>query len=149
MAQNPPPGTPRCCPYLFYDDIDAAVRFLCDAFGFEKRLKVPGPDGRTMHASVVLDGGVVMMGWAGSPDSTFALGRADAGPLHASVYFYVDDVDAHYVKAKAAGAEVTTEPATQFWGDRIYSVRDPEGQFWTFATHVEDIEPGDMTGVQA
>ena len=58
-------------------------------------------------------------------------------------------MDAHHAKAKAAGAEVLMGPEDQPWGDRIYAAVDPEGQFWTFATHVEDIEPGDMAGVQA
>ncbi len=143
MAQNPPPGTQRCCPYLFYDDIDAAVRFLCDTFGFESRVKVPGPDGRAMHAQVALGDSVVMMGATHNlpEEGSYAIGRADAGPLHASLYIFVDDVDAHYAHAKANGAKINTEPETQFWGDRMYSCADPEGQFWAFATPVADIDP--------
>jgi len=57
------------------------------------------------------------------------------------LYVYVDDVDAHHRRALAAGASVVLELATQPWGDRRYQVTDPEGHQWTFAQHVEDVEP--------
>ena len=57
---------------------------------------------------------------------------------------YVDDVDAHFKRAKAAGATILEEPADQFYGDRRYGVEDPEGHQWFFATHVRDVAPEDM-----
>lgn len=153
MAQNPPPGTQRCCAYLFYDDVDAAARFIRDAFGFELRLKIPGPDGRAAHAQVALGDSVVMMGATHNTpedgEGHYEVGRADGGPIHASLYIFVDDVDAHFAHAKANGAKINTEPETQFWGDRIYSCADPEGQFWAFATHVADFDPTAMPGMPA
>ena len=71
-------------------------------------------------------------------------GPGKRGYVHGDVYIYVDDVDAHYEQAKAAGAKITQEPADQFYGDRRYMAEDPEGQHWTFATHVKDVAPEDM-----
>ena len=58
------------------------------------------------------------------------------GALHAGVYVFVDDVDAHCAHARAAGASVLLEPGDQPWGDRMYCAVDPEGQFWMFAKHL-------------
>jgi uncharacterized glyoxalase superfamily protein PhnB len=59
------------------------------------------------------------------------------------VHVYVDDVDAHYERAKAAGAEITQEPADQEYGDRRYTARDVEGHQWFFATRVRDVSPSE------
>ena len=140
-----PRGTFRVHPYLFYDDIDAAIGFLGEAFGFEKKLTVPGPDGSTSHGEVALDGNVVMMGSTQNPGATMPIKNPkDAGCVSASLYVYVDDVDAHFNHAKEAGAQIFFDPADQFWGDRIYAATDPEGHFWTFATRVREVSPEEL-----
>jgi len=130
MSSNPPEGYPRICPYLFYEDADGAIDFLVRAFGFTERMRMLDGDGRVTHAELELGDGVVMLGTP--PD--FQRGR-DTGLVHV----YVDDVDAHCVRAHEAGAEITRELADQDYGDRNYGARDPEGHSWWFAQHVRDV----------
>ncbi|TML65433.1 MAG: glyoxalase/bleomycin resistance/extradiol dioxygenase family protein [Actinobacteria bacterium] len=140
MPQNPPEGFPRITPYLLYEDVDAALDWLVGAFGFTEDVRMKGPDGRANHAEIRLGDGVVMMGHPG-PDYQNPKRRGGATQL---VYVYVDDVDKHFATAKAAGAGVLSEPADQFYGDRMYSAEDPEGHQWSFAQHVRDVAPEDM-----
>ena len=142
MAQNPPEGSQRIVPYFVYEDAPAVLDFLCRAFGFRAGLKFPGPDGTLMHAEVTLGGELFMLASA-----VAEMGHAAPKGLpgrHASVLVYVDDVDAHFEHAKAAGAEILSEPEDKFYGDRLYGARDPEGVSWHFATHVRDVAPEDM-----
>jgi PhnB protein len=140
MVDAIPSDFPRVTPYLLYNDVDAAVDFLIAAFGFEERVRMPGPDGKTMHAEVAIGPGVVMMGNPG-PDyrNPAALGAATQ-----LVYIYVEDVDKHHEVAKAAGAKILREPEDQFYGDRTYGAEDPEGHHWSFSQHVRDVSPEDM-----
>ena len=140
MVKNPPEGMPACCPCLFYDDVEKAVRFLGKAFGLEKRFAHAGPDGKIAHAQMGLGSALVMLGGTNAPGALrTARSPKAAGSLNASVYLFVNDVDAHCRRAREAGAEILSEPADMFWGDRIYCALDPEGQFWCFATHVRDV----------
>lgn len=140
MVANPPEGFPRITPYLYYEDVAAALDFLGRAFGFRERMRMPGPDGRPSHAEMELADGVVMLGHPGSeyrcPKRT--------GQATQSVYVYVDDVDKHFARAKEAGAKILAEPADQFYGDRRYGAEDPEGHQWYFAQHVREVAPEDM-----
>jgi PhnB protein len=140
MVDAIPADFPRVTPYLLYHDVDAALDFLVGAFGFEERVRMPGPDGKTTHAEAAIGTGMVMMGNPG-PDYRNPSERGGATQL---VYVYVEDVDAHYEKAKAAGAKILREPADQFYGDRTYGVEDPEGHHWSFSQHVKDVSPEDM-----
>jgi uncharacterized glyoxalase superfamily protein PhnB len=74
-----------------------------------------------------------MLGHAGDGGLGLAKSARTLGALHAGVYVFVDDVDAHCERARSAGAKVLIEPADQAWGDRMYCATDPEGQFWMFA----------------
>ena len=124
--------SPSICPYLFYDDVEQAARFMQDAFAFTLIFSSPDPKGRLAHAQLGHGNGVIMLGHT---DGGMRMVRsASALPaLHAAIYVYVDDVDAHCAKARAAGANVIVEPADQPWGDRMYGCTDREGQFWMFA----------------
>lgn len=135
MVSNPPDGAPRIAPYLLYEDVDAALEFLARAFGFATMLKVPGPDGRTAHAEARLADGVVMMG---RPGGDFR-NPGRSGHRSAMVHVYVDAVDAHCERARAAGARILAEPADQYYGDRRYMAEDPAGHRWAFAQHVRDV----------
>ena len=66
------------------------------------------------------------------------------GSVTQSLYIYVDDVDAHYGRARAAGAKILSDPEDMFWGDRTYMAQDPEGHRWTFAKQVREVAPEDM-----
>jgi PhnB protein len=140
MPQNPPEGFPRVTPYLLYRDADAAIDFLTSAFGFTERVRMRGDDGKTNHAELDLEGGIVMLGNPGDDHKT----PNELGGRTQIVYIYVDDVDAHFEHAKANGADIQRDPEDQFYGDRTYSVHDPEGHSWSFATHVRDVSPEEM-----
>lgn len=136
-TKNPPEGKQRVTPLLTYAEAPAAIEFLRDAFGFCVRERLDMEDGRVGHAELELEGGVVMLAslW---PDMGFASPRELPG-VHGQTYCYVDDVDAHHARAKAAGATILSEPADQFYGSRIYRAVDLEGHRWVFATQVRDV----------
>ena len=140
MPKNPPENTPRVTPYLYYQDVAAALRFLADAFGFREKLRMPGPDGKIVHAEMTLGDGLVMMGCPGADYRN----PKRLGQTTQSLYVYVDDVDAHCARAKKAGAKIINEPEDQFYGDRRYGAEDAEGHHWFFATHIRDVAPEDL-----
>jgi len=130
MPTNPPAGYPRISPYLNYEDTGAMMEWLARAFGLVERHRQRGPDGRVQHAEMALEDGVVMMGTPG-PDFQ---NPKHLGRVTQSLYVYVDDVDGHCARARAAGAEIIEEPADQPYGDRRYGAADPEGHHWYFAS---------------
>jgi uncharacterized glyoxalase superfamily protein PhnB len=140
MVANPPEGFPRITPYLLYEDCAAALDFLSKAFGFNEQLRIPGTDGNITHAEMSLADGFIMMGTPG-PDYE---NPTRHGYVHATVYVYVDDVDKHFERAKAAGAKIISGPEDQLYGDRNYTAEDPQGQQWGFATHTRDVAPQDI-----
>jgi PhnB protein len=115
-------------PYLLYEDAAAALGFLSRAFGFEELRRIEGPEGRVNHAEVRIGDGEVHLGEPAEPTSPNRLGGTAV-----LLYVYVADVDAHFGRACAAGAEIVDEPADQDYGDRRYHARDPEGHSWYFA----------------
>ncbi|MBF5041832.1 aminotransferase [Aggregicoccus sp. 17bor-14] len=135
--RNPPADWPRISTSLHYESAAKAIDWLERAFGFEVRLKVEGEGGRIEHSELVYGGGVVMVGDAkGKPwhKSPRQLGGANTQAL----FVYVDDVEAHCARARAAGAKVLSEPKTtdygeDYWVDRGYEAEDLEGHHWYFA----------------
>ena len=145
MPQNPPEGYGQVTPYLYYKDAAAALEFLTSAFGFTEKVRMPDDSGGVAHAEVAYGDGVVMFG---TPREDYKNPK-ELGGATQLVYVYVDDVDAHFEHAKAAGAKVIREPEDQFYGDRTYAVADPEGHEWSFATHVRDVSPEEMQAAMA
>jgi PhnB protein len=141
MIQNPPDGFTRINTYLLYEDVDSALDWLVATLGFTEEMRMPGPDGKTMHAEAAIYGQRVMMGCPGTGEYQNPKHRGGATQL---TYVYVDDVDAHHEAARAAGATVVRELADQFYGDRTYGVEDPEGHQWSVAQHVGDVGPEDL-----
>jgi len=123
-------------PALQYQDARAAIDFLCTAFGFEKKAVYEGEGGTIAHAELTLGNGMVMLGSVNESACGKLLKRPhDAGGLTMGIYSIVDDVDAHFARAKAAGAVITREPVAQEYGGRDYVAKDPEGHVWTFGTY--------------
>ena len=147
MVDNPPAGNQRIIPYLAYADAPAAVEFLCKAYGFEAGVQMEMGDGVLGHAELHLGDNVVFLSTA------FAeMGHAspkDLTAVHGQVMIYVDDVDAHYEHARAAGAEIAEEIADQFYGDRNYRTVDPEGHHWIFSQHIRDVSPEELKAAAA
>ena len=115
---DPPDGWPRIAPAVFYNDAAAAIDWLTRAFGFAVQEKVVNEEGQIVHSQLVLDGGLIMVGQVSlhpdrtSPRSPLAVGGANTQALAV----YDDDDDAHCERARAAGAAITVEPATQDYG---------------------------------
>lgn len=140
MSQSPPQQYPRITPYLLYEDVAGALGWLAAAFGFRERLRFTAPDGTVNHAEMEVGGdGVIMLGHPG-PDYR---NPRRLGSCTAYVHVYVDDVDAHYARARAAGAAIIREPADEAYGDRRYDAEDPEGHRWSFARRVRGVAPED------
>jgi uncharacterized glyoxalase superfamily protein PhnB len=121
---------------LQYKDAKAAIEFLCNAFGFEKKAVYEDKDGSVAHAELMHGHGMVMLGSVKDTDYGRLLRRPrDAGGVTMSVYVIVDHVDAHFARAKAAGVEIVQEPITHDYGGRDYTCKDPEGHVWSFGTY--------------
>lgn len=123
---------------LNYKDADAAVEFLCRAFGFKENAVHRDEAGRVVHAELVFGNGMIMLG----PDQGGEFGKRvmtlperAGGRCTQTLYVIVDDVDAHHARAAAAGAEILTAPKDESYGGRNYSARDPEGHAWSFGSY--------------
>lgn len=121
-------------PCLQYRDGQAAIDWLCRAFGFEKHVVHEGPGGAVAHAELKLGPAFVMLG--SNPNETFRWkSPLDAGGVTQSIYIVVEDTDAHHARAVAAGAEIVRGLTNTDYGSREYSARDPEGHLWHFGTY--------------
>lgn len=131
----PPPGWPRISSALFYNDAAAAIDWLCNAFGFECRFKAEGENGRIEHSQLVYGDGLIMVSEA--EGRGFTLSPAETGRNTQCLALYIDDVDAHCERARAAGARIIDEPSDTdygpgYWADRGYQAADLEGHHWWF-----------------
>jgi uncharacterized glyoxalase superfamily protein PhnB len=136
-------STQVVAPFLYYDDVAAALDWLCASFGCTERYRLEGPGGVVHHAELSFGGGVVMVG---------NVGPRNAGPLPTSarsgVYVFVDDVDAHCAGARSAGVQIVSEPVDLPFGDRMYLAVDLEGHEWYFAQHMRDVSLADLPNAQ-
>jgi PhnB protein len=135
MAVKPiPEGYRSVTPYLTIEGVARLLEFVKAALDGQERERITGPDGRIVHAEVRIGDSVVMMGEA----------RGDWKPMPGTIYLYTTDADATYKRALKAGATSLAEPANQFYGDRHAAVRDPVGNVWWIATHIEDVSPEEI-----
>lgn len=144
MSQRParPANFPWLTPYLVVKDADAALAFYQRAFGFEKRMTIPGPDGKIKHGEASYRDAVIMFSPESNTPECNAKAPATSGVAPAvGLYLYCDDVDALYTRAVAAGAKSVSPPENMFWGDRMCNLLDPDGHSWSFATNVADFDP--------
>jgi uncharacterized glyoxalase superfamily protein PhnB len=123
-------------PCLRYQDAPAAIEWLVQAFGFEKKAVYPGPEGSSTiaHAELRIGSGLIMLGSAKGDHLKMKTPR-EAGGVTQGIYIVVPDVDARYERAKAAGAEIVMPPQDLDYGSREFAVRDPEGNLWNFGTY--------------
>ena len=124
-------------PAMRYRDANAAIEWLCKAFGFERHLVVPGENGTVAHAQLTFGNGMIMLGSAREDEfgQRVKPPREIGGIGTQSAYVIVEDADAHYARAKAAGAEIVMEVEDQDYGGRLCSCLDPEGHLWSFGTY--------------
>jgi uncharacterized glyoxalase superfamily protein PhnB len=119
----PKADAPNVFPGLRYRDEHAAMDWLARAFGFERHALFTDDDGAVVHAEMRLGPGIVMLGAAPECEEGF------------NVYVYVEDVDAHHARARAAGAEIVRALADTGYGSREYGARDLDGHYWYFGTY--------------
>jgi PhnB protein len=137
MAVNyRPEGYADVTASFMVDGADAVVDFATQVLGAKERFNMRTPDGKIGHAELQIGDSVIFVSEASTSDQ----GRH----MPAVVNVYVQDVDATYQKALAAGGKSLREPETMFYGDRSAGVQDPAGSQWWFATHVEDVPPEEM-----
>src|SRR5947209_15275398 len=130
------PSSASVIPALRYKDAKAAMEFLCTAFGFIQNAVHQNRDGSIAHAQLTHGSGMIMLGSAkASGYGGLVRSPDDVGGVTMSVYVVVDDADAHYARAKAAGATIIREPEPEDYGGRDYTCKDPEGNVWTFGTY--------------
>lgn len=132
-------------PYLLYKDVAAALDYLASAFGFKEVLRYTGEQGYVNHAEMRIGDARIFMGDPGEQYRN----PADLGQETVGIYVLVDDVDAHFAVAKAAGVEILEEPTDQEYGERRYTARDPEGHHWFFAQPTHAVEPEEWGAVAA
>ena len=124
-------------PYVLYEDVEGALDFLARAFGFREHLRFTGEGGYINHAEMRHGDAYFFLGDPGDEyRNPKRLGQETVG-----IYVLVEDVDAHYQRAKAAGAEVRGEPEDQEYGERRYIAVDPEGHHWFFAQPIRPVAP--------
>ena len=140
-----PAGWPRISPGVYYKEAGRMIDWLCQAYGFEIRLKVEGENGRIDHSELTYGDGLIMVGEELAGDArrfnTDRLSPLNARCNTQNLMVFVDDVDAHCARARAAGAQVVAEPelhdyGDDHWADRSYGAIDPEGHLWWFTQRI-------------
>ena len=132
-----PDGYHAVTPYLIVNDGARALEFYQRAFGAKERMRMRQPDGRIGHAEVQIGDSRIML--ADEFPEMDARSPKSVGGSPVSIMLYVEDVDAVFKQAIAAGAREVRPVADQFYGDRLGSLEDPFGHKWHIATHKEDL----------
>ena len=147
---NPPPNNfPRMTSGICYQDAAKAIDWLCDAFGFELRLRVEGEPGEILHSELTYADGVIMVSQERkeSADRPWRMKirspRSVGGANTQSIMLYVDDVRAHCEHARSRGAVIIDEPSTHdygedYWADLSYGAEDIEGHQWWITQRLRD-----------
>jgi uncharacterized glyoxalase superfamily protein PhnB len=145
MAKPLPAGQRTVTPHLMISGAARAIDFYREAFGAVEEMRLPGPEGRLMHAAVAIGDSKVYL-----VDEFPEAGEHGVGsPQHfggtpVTIHLFVDDCDATVARAAAAGAKVVQPPTDMFWGDRYARIVDPFGHSWSIATHLADLTPDEI-----
>lgn len=137
-----PDGYRTVTPYLFVKGAASAIEFYKNVFGAAETVRMPGPNGRIMHAELKIGDSTIML--ADENPQMGIQGPQSIGGTATSLHVYVENVDAVVEKATKAGAKLIRPVQNQFYGDRSGTLIDPSGHMWSVATHVEDVSPEEM-----
>lgn len=138
-----PEGYHSIQPYLVCKGAAKALEFYTHAFGAREFVRMPGPDGRIMHAEMKIGNSIVMLADE-NPERGAVAPAPGTMARSMSIMFYTDDVDATFKRALDLGASSIMTPSDMFWGDRMGNLMDPFGHQWAIATHKEDVTPEEM-----
>ena len=133
MGQNGRKG--NIIPGMRYRDAYAAIDWLCEVLGFERRLVVPDGEGGVAHAELTLGSGMIMLGSDSGNANDFVVPPSPDGALTQNAYIIVPEIEAAYERAKSAGANIVSELEEQHYGGSLFSVRDREGQLWHLGSY--------------
>ena len=124
-------------PGFRYRNAPAAIEWLCNSFGFTKHAVYPGANNTIAHAQLTFGSGMIMLGSVREGDASAQMKHPDelGGASTVAIYVVVSDADAHYARAKAAGATILRELRDEDYGGRGYSCRDLESYPWSFGTY--------------
>jgi PhnB protein len=136
-----PDGYHSITPYLVCKGAAKAIEYYTKVFGAKEFVRMPGPEGKIMHAEIKIGDSNVML--ADENPARGAVAASGAG-RSMSIMLYIDDVDAVFKRAVDAGAKSIEAPTDMFWGDRMGHLMDPFGHQWSIATHKEDVSPDEM-----
>jgi PhnB protein len=137
-----PDGMHTVTPHLVCAGAADAIEFYKKAFNATEKARLPGPNGKLMHASIQIGDSTVML--VDEMPECGALGPKSLKGSPVTIHLYVEDVDAFTAQAVRAGAKTTMPVADMFWGDRYGQIEDPCGHRWSIATHVRDVSPAEM-----
>jgi PhnB protein len=138
-----PDGYHAVTPYLIVRDAARAIDWYKQVLGATELMRLNGPDGRVGHAELRLGDSTIML--ADEHPEVGARSPRTVGGTPVSLLLYVEDVDARFNKALAAGATQQRPVKDQFYGDRSGTLEDPFGHVWSLATHIEDVSPEEMS----
>lgn len=128
-----PKGYSTVTASMVQDDAAATIDFCKKAFGAKLRMKIAAPGGKIAHAEIVIGDSIVMLNDVMQEPA-----------VRSEIFLYVENVDKVFAKAVKAGATAVMEPQDMFWGDRFGRVKDPAGNGWGIATHIEEVDPKEM-----
>lgn len=134
-----PDGMHSLTPHLMCEGAAQAIDFYVRAFNAVELARLPGPDGRIMHACLRIGDSTLMLADAFPECGGVGPKALQGSPVY--LHLYVEDVDAAMAQAQAAGATITMPAADMFWGDRYGQLTDPFGHKWSVATHKQDLTP--------
>jgi PhnB protein len=137
-----PEGMHSVTPHLICAGAANAIEFYKQAFGAVEGGRLPGADGKLMHAMISIGDSPVML--VDEMPQWGALGPKALKGSSVTIHLYVENADATFERAVQAGAKVVMPLADQFWGDRYGKLEDPFGHHWSVATHVRDVSPAEM-----
>jgi uncharacterized glyoxalase superfamily protein PhnB len=129
-------------PHLICAGAADAIEFYKKAFGAVETARLPGPQGKIMHAMLRIGDSALML--VDEMPEWGALGPKALKGSPVTIHLYVDDVDAFAARAVKAGAKITMPVEDMFWGDRYGKLEDPFGHHWSLATHLRDVSPEEM-----
>jgi PhnB protein len=137
-----PDGYHSVTPYLFIKGAADAIDYYKSVFGAKERMRMPGPNGRVMHAELQIGDSIVMLA-----DENLEIGAKSPktlGGASSSLHIYFENVDKVAGKAVNSGAKLVRPVKDEFYGDRTGTIVDPFGHMWSIATHIEDVSPEEM-----
>lgn len=141
-AKPIPDGYHSLTPYLTVRDAARAIEFYKQAFGATERGVMKGPDGKVMHAELMIGDSIVML--ADEYPDMGVVSPQTVGGSGSGLHIYVENVDSSFERAVKAGANVEMPVADMFWGDRYGKLKDPFGHRWSIATHTADLSMEEM-----